>query len=119
MSYQRGLWNLRICTPAPSISRMKSSSTLALPTQSSSTCTFTPARARSDSASAKGAADVARPVDVGLEFSPLLRLSTSKVAASVRTKVQATALSVPLWGRTSGHDVRCLVDQSISCVLIA
>ena len=37
------------------------------PSQSSSTCTFTPALARSDSASANCLADVARPVDVRLE----------------------------------------------------
>ena len=42
-----------------------------MPTQSSRTCTLTPARARSASASANSLPIVARPVDVGLEVDRL------------------------------------------------
>ena len=50
-----------------------SASSLLLPSQSSSRCTFTPARARSESASANSWPIVPGPVDVALEGDRLLR----------------------------------------------
>jgi hypothetical protein len=62
------------------------------PTQSSSTCTLTPARARSARALGELLADRPRPVDVGLEVDrPLARRgSPSSIAGKIRSPLTRT-----------------------------
>ena len=69
---QCGGWYLGICTPATDICSSRESSIFALPTQSSSTCTLTPARALGQRLS-ELATDIARPVNISLEGNGGLR----------------------------------------------
>ena len=62
------------------------------PTQSSSTCARTPARARSASALGEVAADLAGPVDVGLEIDRCA--SRERIAASIAGNISSPFFSV-------------------------